>query len=279
MLVDALRRVLAAIVAVAVATPTGPAPAEHRRLPAVVVGADVSWPNCPEGLGIPSRPTLGKPLPRASARFVVIGLTNGPAFHPNPCLVSHVTFARERGLWAGAYAVATYPTPRQLARYGDRGPRPDTTLRGRLFNTGWAQARVNLATMRAAGLHAPAVWVDVEPVSAPAPWSGRPRRNQAVVDGVLAGYRAAGLGVGFYSVPRLWRGILGSARYRLPEWRTAGPQDRRAALGRCRGPAFQGGRAVLAQWWDTDRDHDVLCPGRPAGDVLQTWFVRLRVRP
>jgi hypothetical protein len=276
MLGEVLKAVLAAITAAAIATSTTPMPApqEPRLGPGPVVGADISWPNCPKGLGMRARPTLGKPLPRGTARFVVIGLTNGPAFHPNPCLSAQVEYARERRLWTSAYAVATYPTRGQLDRHGDTGPRSGRTERGRLFNTGFAQARVNVAEMRDAGLESPAVWVDVEPVSPPAPWTGRPRANKAVVDGVLAGYREAGLRVGFYSVASLWRQVLGATRYGLPEWRSAGPTTRGRALGMCRRGGFQGGPAVIGQWWDEDRDHNVLCPGAPAQDVLERWFTK-----
>ena len=271
MLLDYLRTVAAVILAVVVATPAGPVPQQPLGDP--VVGGDVSWPNCPPGLGMTARPSLGKPLPGPSARFVLIGLTNGPAFHANPCLVSQVAYARERGIWASAYAVVTYPTHRQLRRYGGAGPR-EPTGDGRLFNTGWAQAEQNVARMHDAGLRSPAVWVDVEPVTAPAPWSQRPRRNKVVVDGALAAYRAAGLRVGVYSVRSLWPQVMAGAGYRLPEWRSAGPRGRKAALAMCRQGSFGGGPAVIAQWWDDDRDHDLLCPGAPPQEVLQRWFVR-----
>jgi hypothetical protein len=263
----------AAAVILAVLAATSPAPAPNRPLGDVVVGADVSWPNCPRGLGMRARPSLGKPLPGPSARFVVIGLTNGPAFHPNPCLVSQVAFARDRGLWAGAYAVVTYPTHRQLRTYGGSGPRAGSS-RGRLFNTGWAQARQNVARMHEAGLRPPAIWVDVEPVTRPAPWSHRPARNKLVVDGALAGYREAGLRVGLYSVRSLWSQVLGTTAYRLPEWRSAGPRGPAGALATCRSGSFGGGPAVISQWWNSRRDRDLLCPGTPADQVLARWFVR-----
>jgi hypothetical protein len=245
----------------------------RRPLGSVVAGADVSWPNCPKGMGMKARKSLGKPLPRATARFVVIGLTNGPAFHPNPCLVSQVAYAEERGMWASAYAVVTYPTRRQLATYGGAAPHGQARNHGRLWNTGFAQARQNVAAMRTAGLDSPAVWLDVEPVSAPSPWSGRPRKNRQVVAGALAGYRDAGLEVGFYSVRSLWQEVLGRTRYGLPEWRSAGPRGTADALAMCDTGSFNGGPAVLAQWWDDDRDHDLLCPGSAATDVLDRWFV------
>ena len=237
-----------------------------------VVGRDVSWPNCPKGMGIASRRSQGKPMPPASARFVVIGLTNGPAFHPNPCLAAQVDYAKERHLWAAAYAVLTFPTPGQLRRYGAAGPHRHAREAGRLWNTGWAQARQNVAAMRSVGLSSPIVWVDVEPVSPPAPWSRRVPANRAVLDGAIAAYEAAGLDIGFYSTAHLWNEIVGPARYGFPEWRTAGLSTRRAALAMCRRNPIQGGRAVIAQWYSPREDFNLLCPGRPAEDVLREYF-------
>jgi hypothetical protein len=72
----------------------------------------------------------------------------------------------------------------------------------------------------------------------------------------------------------MWSSIVGWVEYGFPEWRTAGLSTRRAALGRCRGPQFQGGPAVLTQWYTTREDFDVLCPGPPAGRVLDDYFTR-----
>ena len=236
------------------------------------VGRDISWPNCPVGLGIPARRTLGLPLPPRSARFAVVGLTNGPAFYPNPCLTDQVDHLRRQRLWTAAYAVVTYPTRAQLRRYGASGPRSDGDRAGRLFNTGYAQARLNLATMQAAGLRSPVLWLDVETVSEPAPWSGDVLANRTVLEGSMTAYRDAGLRLGVYSTPYLWRGVVGDVRYRLPEWRTAGLTSRAAAERRCAGPSIQGGRPVLAQWADARVDYNVLCPGRPERDLLAEWF-------
>ncbi len=273
---ELFRAVLALIMSAVVATAEAPVarPETAAPGPGPVVGADISWPNCPRGMGIRLRPTLGKPLPRRTARFVVIGLTNGPAFHPNPCLDAQVAYAQDRRMWASAYAVATYPTRSQLRGFGNDGPADPSVRRGRLFNTGYAQARLNLGWMREAGLDSPAVWVDVEPVSPPAPWSSRPRENKAVVDGVLRAYREEGLDVGFYSVGTLWRQIMGNVRYGIPEWRSAGPTNRKRALAMCTSGRFQGGPAVIGQWWDDDRDYNLLCPRTPAEDVLARWFTK-----
>jgi hypothetical protein len=175
-------------------------------------------------------------------------------------------------MWTAAYAVVTYPTPRQLRTYDDEGPYDPGDRAGRLRNSGYAQARLNLTSMRQAGLDSPVVWLDVETVRPPAPWSADAAANRAVVEGSMRAYRDAGLRLGIYSTPYLWRSVVGPVRYRLPEWRTAGGQDRTAALARCVGPAIQGGRAVLAQWYDLEVDRDTLCPGRRPRQVLAEYF-------
>lgn len=236
------------------------------------IGRDVGWPNCPKGMGIPARRTLGLPMPPADAGYVIIGLTNGPAFHPNPCLAQQVAYARQLQLWTAAYAVVTYPTPSQLRRYADAGPHESAPLEGQLRNTGWAQAQMNLANMRAAGLEPPLIWVDVEPVLPPAPWSADVDANRAVLEGVMRAYRAAGLKVGVYSTEYLWETIVGAVSYGLPEWRAAGPTSKEKALGMCSQGSIQGGDAVLGQWSSVDVDFNVLCPGRRTSDVMKDYF-------
>lgn len=235
-------------------------------------GVDISWPNCPTGMGIAARRTLGKPLPGPGARYVIIGLTNGPGFHPNPCLGDQVAYVRALHRWTAAYAVVTYPVPAELQAYAAAGPRAADSRSGRLYNTGWAQATANVARMRHAGLRSPILWLDVEPVRPPTPWSSSTRDNRTVLEGSMAAYRQAGLRLGVYSTTYLWRSIVGDARYGLPEWRPAGPTGRAAALELCGRGDVQGGDPVLVQWSSTDVDTDALCPGRPAEDVLREYF-------
>jgi hypothetical protein len=57
----------------------------------------------------------------------------------------------------------------------------------------------------------------------------------------------------------------------VPEWRAAGETSRDEATDRCGDDwSIQGGTAVLGQWVDDGRDHDITCPGI-AGD-LGRWF-------
>jgi hypothetical protein len=269
----ALAAVLA-LVALVAAPPAiaGPVPAAApASKTSVLSGNDVSWPQCPVGMGIPARRSLGLPMPGDTAGFVVIGLTNGPAFTPNPCLASQVQWARDRGLPTSAYAVATWPTARQVTRYGHAGPFAGTTPRSRLRNVGWAEGRYNLARLAATGLTVPHVWIDVEHYSI-RPWSASRLDNRALVRGVVRAYQDAGVATGFYSTSLQWGQIVGATRWGLPEWHTAGPATRAIALGRCAERSFQGGPVVLAQWWTSTRDHDLVCPTGPAAGSMPAYF-------
>ncbi len=240
-----------------------------------MLGADVSWPQCPAGMGIPERRTEGRPMPTDEAKFVLFGLTNGPSFTQNPCLAGQVAWARERGLMASAYAVVSYPTPAMLeqVRYSG-GPYDGSTPTGALQNAGYAAGTYSIGTLRAAHLTSPGVWLDVEPVP-DFDWSQDPAANRAVVEGAAKAWRDAGFVVGYYSVPSLWKRIVGDlATDGAPEWRAAGQTSMREALSRCSASwSFGGGPAVLAQWVEEGRDRNVACPGY--GGTLGTWFTRL----
>ena len=264
---------LTAVTALTAGTLTGvvhPAPA-RAATSAPVVGNDISWPNCPKGMGIPSRRSEGKPLPPATARFAVIGLTNGPGFYPNPCIAAQVAWARSHHAYAAAYAMTTYPTAAQLRTYGRKGPWKGTDLASRLRNAGYAEARYNVATMRRAGLQSPIVWIDVEPYRW-APWSRSTSGNRAVVTGAMKGYTSAGFRVGFYSTSSMWKGIVGPVRYGLPEWHTSGQSSLAAAQRACSAGSFQGGRIVMGQWWSPLRDYDVVCARYQTPVAMKSWF-------
>ncbi|KQW43023.1 hypothetical protein ASC77_22270 [Nocardioides sp. Root1257] len=247
------------------APPTGAALAANGP----VLGADISWPQCPKGMGIPERRTLGLPMPLPEAQYVVVGLTNGPGFTANPCLASQVAWIRERHLLASAYAVVSRPDAAAVAEHGGTGPFDGATDVGALANTGYQQALANVATMRAAGLDSPIIWVDVEPVP-DFDWGDDIEANGAVVQGAARGYADAGYDVGVYSTPHLWSEVVGDLALGLPEWRAAGETSQAEALDRCGDDwQIQGGDAVLGQWVAESRDLDVTCPGVTD---LSRWF-------
>jgi hypothetical protein len=236
-----------------------------------VVGADISWPQCPDTMGIPERRGENKPMPSRTSKFVVVGLTNGPGFYPNPCLKRQMRWIRKHHVYGAAYAVTTFPKAKQMRKYGATGPYAKKPLIGRLRNVGYNQAQFNVATMEELEVKTPVVWVDVEPYAL-APWTRYPWKNKAVVDGAIRGYQEAGYRVGFYSTQYLWREIMGDARYGFPEWRTAGQTSMSAALSKCTNYTFQGGRGVIAQWWSPNKDYDVMCPGFGRTKRMNRWF-------
>ena len=255
--------VLALLVLLLTGVPAPPGLASTLPPPgASVIGADASWPNCPVGLGVPDRRTLGLPLPLPEARFAVLGLTNGYGFTGNPCLASQVAWAKARHLWLGAYANTGYPNASELQTHGGTGTLPE-----RLVRTGRAQAAAAVVAMRSAGLTAPMVWLDIEPNSA-RPWSTNPAANNALIDGLYAGYREAGLRVGIYSYASAWQQLTSRRQTPgLPAWVPAGRTNQATALTRCTG-AFNGGPVWITQWTDGVRDFDVTCPGVTAGSVV-----------
>jgi hypothetical protein len=238
---------------------------------APVLGADISWPQCPPGLGIPHKISSGQPMPRDDAEYVVIGLTNGPGFHANPCLADQVAYAQGAGLLSAAYAVASFPDDATVKAYGRQGPYSADEPGAALLNTGYQQARFNVASMNRAGLESPIVWIDVESVPF-YDWSADPVSNGYVVRGVAQGYLDSGLKIGVYSTPHLWAGVVGGLTLDgAPEWRAAGQTSMTEALSRC-GPdwSIQGGPAVLGQWVEESRDRNITCPGVEAD--LGAWF-------
>jgi len=215
-------------------------------------------------MGIPQKQGQGSPMPVDAARFVVLGLTNGPGFHPNPCLASQVAWVKSRKLMAAAYSVISTPQQGDLATHGTKGPYDGSTKLGALSNVGYQQAKFNLATMQRAGLQSPIIWLDVEPVPE-FDWGTDTAANAAVVSGAARAYTDSGFTVGAYSTQALWQHVVGGLRLNVPEWRAAGQTSRAEALRRC-GPErmFQGGRGVLGQWVEAGRDMNITCPGTNA---------------
>ncbi len=238
-----------------------------------VLGGDVSWPQCPPGMGIPEKQGLGLPMPTAEAEYVVLGLTNGPGFTPNPCLADQVAWVRANDVLVSVYAVSSFPSEATLAKQGADGPYDASDRLDRLRNVGYQQARFNIKTMGQVGLLSPIVWIDIEPVPK-FDWSSDLQANAAVIEGVARGYVDAGFNIGVYSTPALYRRVVGDLKLGgVPEWRAAGQTSQAEALNRC-GPdwSIQGGVAVMGQWVEDQRDRNLTCDGIAAD--LGRWFHR-----
>ncbi len=166
--------------------------------------------------------------------------------------------------------MSSYPEARTLQQLGPKGPYNGRTRLGALSNVGYQQAKYNVANLRNAGLTTPVIWIDVEPVPTFV-WSQDKTANAAVVRGAARGYTDAGYRIGAYSTQALWETVVGDLRLGIPEWRAAGQTSREEALRRC-GPdrMYQGGKAVISQWVQDNRDLNVTCPGTSAR--MHHWF-------
>jgi hypothetical protein len=264
---SALLAAIAALLtpAASVAAPTAAATSTSASA-RPVEGRDVSWPQCPSGRG-----GYGLPMPPRNAGFVVIGLTNGRGFTANPCVRSQAAWARTHRVPAAAYLMATYPTRAQTRRWGATGPLKGTRHLNRVYNAGWAQAADAVGVLRRSGLRVTAVWIDVEG-NRTRPWSTDTTANTALIRGVAAALRRAGLRTGLYTNRSSWTTYTGGAQLGLPEWRTVGPRSRADAVAACAATPLNGGPVLLAQHWTTTVDYNVLCPPLTSRAAFARWF-------
>src|SRR5919202_3872242 len=256
----------AAMAAPAAPTRGAAPPRLAAAAPAALAGQDVSWPQCPAGRG-----GYGLPMPAASAAFVIVGLTGGRGFTTIPCVASQAWWAKTHGVRTAAYLFPTYPTRAQLRRWGAVGPARPTSLEGRVYNVGWAEAADAIGVLRRSGLRAKAVWIDVE-ANHKRPWSSDTGANTALVRGVAAAIRRAGLQPGLYTNRSSWTTYTDGARLGLPEWRTVGPRPRATAVAACSAPPLNGGRGLPVQHWTNTADYDVLCRPLSSRAARARWF-------
>ena len=222
-------------------------------------GFDVSWPQCSGA--------TARHMPAHRPSYLILGLTHGRGHTENPCLAAQLAWAQQHDVPVGAYLVVSYPTVQQRAAaetgafgtcHGD--------LACRLRNDGAAQAADAIAVMRNADAPAPMVWVDVE-FRHVQRWPRSHSNNVRVLQGVLAGLRAAGVPYGVYTTAYMWQSITGGWRVDVPNWLPGGGGNRAKAKRMCRATAT-GGPTWVVQY-TRSLDEDLTCPvmdatpGRP----------------
>lgn len=230
-----LRRLICALVSLAVIGPVGPtlaATSLHSATASSIDGNDFSWPQCPKGVGNGQ----GQPLPTAHRQFMIVGLTNGTGLHQNPCLAEQWQYARAHADHVTGYTVPTYPTraERRAAGVGHYGR--CHTLTCRLKNNGWAQGAYAARSLRSVGAHPPMVWVDVE-TRYVHPWTSHTWRNRLVVQAEVKSLQHFGYRVGIYSTNYMWHHIVNYATT-LPEWVPATSTTAGCFLPISRGPVW-----------------------------------------
>ena len=200
---------------------------------------DVSWPNC------------GQPLPQ-SPSGIIIGITGGLAFKPNPCLMQETTASR----WVSVYANTGFPEGHKNASRFPNSPRHCSTKDESClaYNYGYNSGVYDFDQALISGVLAKNWWVDVETENS---WSDNPHINRTVLQGVVDALNPrVGNGlVGFYSYPAQWNIITGSWKNDYPAWVATGSSQTKDAVNACSQPGFNGGPVELTQytsWLDVD---------------------------
>lgn len=221
----------------------------------VVVGNDVSWPQC------------GKPLPTGQ-RFGIVGVNDGLANTTNPCFSTEFAWAsnslplsdQQKKPVAQLYVNtadpgkqgAWWPKSNSTIDYGPVPDNPYGTCTGRQDAACAYVYGYQMAMKDAVGRGVPSGghqwWLDVETGNT---WSKDTAANRADLEAMVAVLKDHG-SVGIYSTSYQFGRIAGtvpgtSPLTGLPTW-LAGAKDQSDAQTRCAGPSFTGGTNLLVQW-------------------------------
>ena len=237
-----------------------------------ITGQDIGWPMCPTALG-----GAGKPMPPdTKVGFLIPELNAGLAFDENSCLEMHYNWGKERNSLLGGYLFPNYPDKAMLAaartgRYGTC-----STLQCRLKNTGYAQAKWNVARLTEAGIQLPLIWVDIEHqprLNGTRAWSKNIYNNRLVLEGVFAYLKEQKIRIGLYSYAYGYNQIVGKWRLGYPEWVPTGKHTASARWEKCKSPGFSNGPVWMTQSTRISHTYDIddntICPaGRRAVPLM-----------
>ena len=186
-----------------------------------VLGADISWPQCPPGMGIEHKETSGQPMPTAGGGVRRHRADQRPRLPRQPVPGRPGRLGpRAPACWCAAYSVISWPD--EAAQRAVRRARVRPATRRRSSTS---------ASMEAAGLDSPIVWLDVEQVPH-YEWCGQHRGQRRG-----GARRRAGLPRRRLPDRRLLHAVHLELARRRPEPRGARVAGGRADLaGRGRGP-------------------------------------------
>lgn len=259
---------------------------------AVQPGADASWPHCAKPHG--SSRTM--PLAKRPA-FVVVGVNDGLPGTTSACIAKELRWAdTTTGGSSQArlayYVMAADPWTKPELKWVPHPAWPSSDVVGgttvtipTAFGDGCSGGRTDracayvygfsMAKYAAAipGLRSPSThrfWIDVE---AERTWSGDQRFNQAIVEGMVAGFTTpaakggVGTTTGIYSDYSEWARIIGRLRTGstldgLDEWLAIGPATKAEAVDALLHdwPITANGTIRMVQWVDGRYDRNIAVP-------------------
>ncbi|MDB5163908.1 MAG: hypothetical protein JWS12_526 [Candidatus Saccharibacteria bacterium] len=202
-------------------------------------GVDISWPNCRAKV-----PT--------SAKFGIVGVTNGLGYSTSPCLVSEAAHFSNLSFYVntGWNSSSTHinPTSPRLCAAADNNCLA--------YNYGYNAGLYAYNAASSAGLHSTTWWLDVESNNT---WSTDALQNQNSLLGEHDALLASGVAiVGAYSTTAMWNSITGSWLNNWPSWGATTWKTANQAKTYCTGHQFTGGTTWLIQY-QGQLDQDVAC--------------------
>lgn len=251
------------------AAPLSPAHAAPMEAPGIVLGSDISWPQCDGGLP-------------AGQAFGIIGLNDGRPGTANPCFAEQLGWASGSAGGTSQPAAAVYVNTANPAEYGGWWPASDADVAMTVRNPygscdgtaspacaylyGYAMA---FDDVNHYGVSDPAKrmwWLDVETGNA---WSSDTVANAADIEGMAAYLQSIGAAVGIYSTSYQFGLIAGqlhpdSNLNGLKSW-LAGATSPETAVDLCSAPPLTAGGVVALTQFTTDFDYNYSCiPPAPA---------------
>jgi hypothetical protein len=231
----------------------------------VLLGNDVSWPQC------------NKALPEDAA-FAIVGVNNGLANTTNPCLHQQLDWADDSLGGTGQPTVALYvntanpgtagtwwPTSNEYGGKTVANPYGECTEGKKdapcSYIYGYAKAFDDAYLRSITNPEDYLWWLDVETGNT---WSGDKTANRADLEGMTDFFQSIGATVGIYSTGSQWGQIVGqvtadSSLYDLPSW-LAGARTATGAKNNCAAsPLTPGGNVVLTQFVAKGFDYDYSC--------------------
>lgn len=231
----------------------------------VLLGNDVSWPQC------------NKSLPQDPA-FAIVGVNNGLANTTNPCLHQQLDWAEDSLGGTGQPTVALYvntanpgtagtwwPTSNEYGGETVANPygecEEEQTDAPCAYMYGYAKAFDDAYLRSITNPEDYLWWLDVETGNT---WSGDRNANRADLEGMTDFFHSIGARVGIYSTGSQWGQIVGpvtedSSLYDLPSW-LAGARTVTGAKNNCAAaPLTPGGKVALTQFVSKGFDYDYSC--------------------
>ncbi len=276
---------------------------------AAAPGASVSDPPTQTASSAPAYdppPTIGSPYtssgigydlsfntrnyPATAFSFAVVGVTAGKAFTHNARLATEFSWARLSSAnrptiylnlnapYGSTANAATMTGPHACAALSNGtttstsagGTFPEPTVCG-AYNYGYNSAKDAYAYASSKPYVSSSLWwLDIEDANS---WSENPAVNDAVIQGAIDYLNSAGVRVGLYSVPYMWRAIAGGgfmpteslndSNTPVPTWFPIGINTQVGAINACRTRAsFISGSPVWIIQYELDStsvDQNIAC--------------------